>query len=226
VANDIYRILVDPKENRIRTTVSADTWVTGTASTTAPPFTYTPDRYGDGGTWRFSATQRNWFTMVSEQPGAKYDFALLDRNNKPISTKSGHLSFISVEVPATDEYTMLHHTWSTDPATFQLTPWKAGNVVIDGAGYTVEANDRRGRGGMITFEGEISREVDVIVEYAGKGPKLTLERPSGVFLSPRAKNNSTGVLNYHFELPESGAYRVLVDVGSEMMDFTVRVVTH
>lgn len=229
----LYRLLVDPRENRIRTTVSMDTWDTGSTALTSPPFTFQPDRRGDGGTWRFSAGLRQWYSLVGyEDPEVHgkcaFELAHLDRLNEQLTEKgcnSDGVAAIPVEGPYSGDFAVLVHTLKTSPIQVEVTPWAIRSTEIDGTSATVQSDDLRGRGGVVRFPGEISRNVTITVDYpdAETRPVIDLERPSGVFLKPSDADTVGDSWIGTFELPEDGTYTVLVDTRGYPTDFTVTV---
>lgn len=233
----LYRFIVDPRENRIRSTVSADTWVTGSTSLASPPFNFRPDRVGDGGTWRYSANLRHWHSIVGfEDPEIHgrcvFEIALIDRSNEQVEEQGCNrhgVAAIAVETPYSGDFAALAHSLKTAPIRVEVTPWARRTTTIDpdGAGATVSADGLRGRGGVIAFDGDISREIFIQVDYpdAQQRPDIKLERPSGVFLDPRDTDRSGDTWLGEFELPEDGTYRVLVDTKGYPTDFAVKVTT-
>lgn len=227
-----YTVLLDPRENRIRTTVSIDRWP-ATSLSLGSATTFVPDRIGDGATWRFSASVRRWMTVAARgDHGCEFELDLLDANNEVVGRADcdRQRAYIPIEIPATGAYTALLHHLDQASHRVELTPWEQAEVTIDdGVGHTVEANGRIGRGGVISFDGELSQAVTVRVDHptatSTTRPRFRLERPSGVYLLPHTTDTRTSHAwsSATYELPEPGTYRVIVDNRGYEMNFTVTV---
>lgn len=229
-----YRLFLDPRENRIRTTLSTDTWETGTTSLDSPAYTFTPRRAGDGGTWRYRPPLRRWHSIVGYEEGplnsCAFEVAVIDRTNEQLEEDACDVrgvASIAVEPLYAGDHAALAHTLNTQPLHVEVTPWAIRDLVIgQDTTASVTAGDLRGRGGVINFDGEVSQSVVVRVDHPGAQwrPDIKLERPSGVFLDPpRRPTRDADFWEATFELPEHGEYSILVDTLGYPTDFEVTV---